>query len=489
VKFSNFVHLHTHSQYSLLDGACRLDSVIELAKQRRMPALAITDHGNMFGAVEFYIKATKAGIKPIIGCEAYVAGGSRFEKKPSNKYPDGGFHLVLLVKNLTGYKNLMKLSSAGFLEGFYHRPRIDKQLLSKYSEGLIATSACMKGEVCWNLLRGNTDGAVAAAQELQEILGEGNFFLEIQDHGLETERSLIPKIDAISRETKIPLVVTNDCHYLRKEDWEAHDALLCIQTGKMVDDTNRMRYKTDQLYFKSAEEMEKLFSDFKPAIENTIRIAEACNLELQLGRLLLPVFPIPRSFVDADTYLRHLCQEGISERYHEITDDIKRRLDYELDVIKQMGYAGYFLIVKDFCDFARNQKIPVGPGRGSAAGSLVSYVLKITNIDPIAFDLLFERFLNPERISMPDIDIDFSDRGRDKIIQYVIKKYGKENVCQIITFGTMAARAVVRDVGRVLGFPYGEVDKIAKMIPLAVDMTLDRALKQSSELAELVKNN
>jgi len=489
VKFANFVHLHTHSQYSLLDGACRLDSVIKLAKQYRMPALAITDHGNMFGAMEFYKKATKAGIKPIVGCEAYVAGGSRFEKKPSNKYPDSGFHLVLLVKNITGYKNLMKLSSAAFLEGFYHRPRIDKQLLREYSEGLIATSACMKGEVSWNLLRGNTDAAVAAALELQEIFGQGNFFLELQDHGLEAEKTLVPKIDAISRETGIPLVVTNDCHYLQQEDYEAHDALLCIQTGKTVEDTDRMHYNTDQLYFKSAEEMEKLFEDFRPAIENTIRIAEACNLELQFGQLLLPVFPIPRSFTDADTYLRHLCEEGLKERYDKITGEIKQRLEYELGVIKQMGYAGYFLIVKDFCDYARSRSIPVGPGRGSAAGSLVSYLLKITNIDPIAFELLFERFLNPERVSMPDIDIDFSDRGRDKIIHYVIDKYGKDNVCQIITFGTMAARAVVRDVGRVLGFPYGEVDKIAKMIPFAVDMTLERALKKSPELAELVKEN
>ncbi len=489
MKFSNFVHLHTHSQYSLLDGACRIDAVIELAKQYKMPALAITDHGNMFGAIEFYTKAVRAGIKPIIGTEAYVAGGSRFDKKPSGKFPDSGFHLVLLVKNLTGYKNLMKLSSAGFLEGFYHRPRIDKELLRRHSEGLLATSACMKGEVSWYLLKGDIESAVAAARELWEIFGEDNFYLEIQNHGLEPEQMLIPKIEAISRETGIPLVVTNDCHYLRQEDWEAHDALLCIQTGKTVEDRDRMHYSTDQLYFKSAEEMEKLFGDFKPAMENTVRIAEACNLELKLDRLLLPVFPLPKAFVDADSYLKHLCLEGLKERYGEITDEIKKRLDYELGVIMQMGYAGYFLIVKDFCDYARSQKIPVGPGRGSAAGSLVSYALKITNIDPIAFKLLFERFLNPERVSMPDIDIDFSDRGRDKIIHYVIDKYGKENVCQIITFGTMAARAVVRDVGRVLGFPYGEVDKIAKMIPFAVDMTLERALKKVTELAELVKSN
>ncbi len=489
MKFANFVHVHTHSQYSLLDGACRLDAVIELAREYKMPALAITDHGNMFGAVEFYRKATKAGIKPIIGSEVYIAGGSRFEKKPSNKYPDSGFHLVLLVKNLTGYKNLMKLSTAGFLEGFYHRPRIDKQLLREHADGLIATSACLKGEVNWHLLRGDTETAVQTALELQTIFGEGNFYLEIQDHGLEKQQLLIPKIVAISRETGIPLVATNDCHYLHQQDSEAHDALLCIQTGKNVSDTDRMRYSSNQLYFKSPDEMKQLFTDFPQALENTIRIAEACNLELELGKLLLPVFPIPSSFADADTYLRHLCEEGVRQRYPEVTDSIRQRLEYELGVIKQMGYAGYFLIVKDFCDYARSQDIPVGPGRGSAAGSLVSYTLKITNIDPLAFGLLFERFLNPERISMPDIDIDFSDRGRDRIIRYVIEKYGADNVCQIITFGTMAARAAVRDVGRVLAIPYSEVDKIAKMIPLAVDMTLKRALKQSSELAELVKSD
>ncbi|MEW5995094.1 MAG: DNA polymerase III subunit alpha, partial [Candidatus Zixiibacteriota bacterium] len=340
-----------------------------------------------------------------------------------------------------------------------------------------------------HLLRGNTEAAVEAAQELREIFGQGNFFLEMQDHGLETQRALIPKLDSISRETGIPLVVTNDCHYLRQEDWEAHDALLCIQTGKMITDQDRMRYNTDQLYFKSPQEMADRFGDFQEALENTVRIAEACNLELQLGRLLLPVFPIPPSFVDADAYLEHLCQEGLKERYDKVTERIRERLVYELRVIKQMGYAGYFLIVKDFCDYARSQGIPVGPGRGSAAGSLVSYALEITNIDPIRFDLLFERFLNPERISMPDIDIDFADRGRDEIIRYVIGKYGKANVCQIITFGTMAARGVVRDVGRALGFPYGEVDRIAKTIPLAPDMTLERALKQSPELADLVKDD
>ena len=485
MKYSDFVHLHTHSQYSLLDGACRLDNAIELAREYKMPALAITDHGNLFGAIEFYTKATAAGVKPIIGCEAYIAGGSRFEKKPSGRYPDGGFHLVLLVKNQTGYKNLLKLSSAAFLEGFYHRPRMDKQLLREHSEGLIATSACLKGEVNWHLSGGRTDEAVAAAREYEEIFGKGNFYLEIQNHGLEMEEMLIPKVDAVARETSIPMVVSNDCHYLRQQDAEAHDALLCIQTGKFVSDRDRMRYNSDQIYFKSPEEMQYLFGDFKEAVQNTVAIAEACNLDLELGKLKLPRFPIPRKFVNPDEFLLHLCKEGIEELYGAMTDLLQVRLDYELGVIKQMGYAGYFLIVKDFCDFARSEGIRVGPGRGSAAGSLVSYTLKITSIDPMKFDLLFERFLNPERISMPDIDIDFADRGRDRIIQYVIDKYGKENVCQIITFGTMAARGVIRDVGRVLSIPYGEVDKIAKLVPEGPGVTLEAALAKVPELREL----
>jgi DNA polymerase III subunit alpha len=489
MKFANFVHLHTHSQYSLLDGACRLDQVIEQAKEYHMPALAITDHGNMFGAMEFYTKAKRAGIKPIVGCEAYVSGTSRFDKKPSNAHPPGGYHLVLLAKDEIGYRNLMKLTSAAFLEGFYHRPRMDKELLRQHSEGLIATSACMKGEVAMNLSRGNTEAAVVAAQEYREIFGDGNFYLEIQNHGLENELMLIPKMVAISRETGIPLVATNDCHYLKQKHAAAHDALLCIQTGKMVDDRDRMRYNTDQIYFKSAEEMEALFGDHKDALDNTVAIAEACNLELTLGKLKLPVFPIPSPHTDPDSYLRHLCLEGVGRKYAEITDEVTARLDYELTVIKQMGYAGYFLIVKDFCDHARKIGVSVGPGRGSAAGSLVSYALGITTVDPIRFGLLFERFLNPERISMPDIDIDFADRGRDQIIQYVVDKYGKDNVCQIITFGTMAARGVVRDVGRVLSMPYGEVDRIAKLVPGGPGVTLTGAMSQVPELKQLVEQD
>jgi DNA polymerase-3 subunit alpha len=489
MKYSDFVHLHTHSHYSLLDGANKIDDLIARAKEYNMPALAVTDHGNLFGAIEFYKKATRAGVKPIIGIEAYVAGGSRFDKKPSNQFPDGGFHMVLLAKNYKGYQNLVKLSSAAFLEGFYHRPRMDKQILSQHSEGLIATSACLKGEVNWHLLNGDTEAAVAAARELNEIFGDGNFFLEIQNHGIEKQSNLIPKIEAISRETKIPLVGTNDCHYMKQDDFEAHDALICIQTGKFMSDHDRLKYQTDQIYFKSEEEMKRALGDHPEALKNTIEISEKCNLELELGKLKLPIFPIPAKYVDADDFLNHLCIEGIKDRYGKMTEELQSRLDYELGVIRQMGYSGYFLIVKDFCDYARSQKIRVGPGRGSAAGSLVSYALRITDVDPIEFGLLFERFLNPERISMPDIDIDFADRGRDQIIDYVINKYGKENVSQIITFGTMAARAVVRDVGRVMSIPYAEVDKIAKMIPFAVDMTLERALQQSKDLAELYKRD
>ncbi len=489
VKFANFVHLHTHSQYSLLDGACKLDPLVERAKEFKMPALAITDHGNLFGAAEFYKKATKAGVKPIIGMEAYVAAGSRFDRKQVGNYPSGGFHLVLLAKNQTGYKNLIKLSSAGYLEGFYHRPRVDKELLRKHSEGLVALSACLKGEVNWHLLNNDPDNAVAAAEEYRQIFGDADFYLEVQNHGLDKELLLIPMIETVSKQTGIPMVATNDCHYIDRKDFEAHDALLCIQTGKLVSDQDRMRYATDQIYFKSAEEMQQAFVDYPEAVENTIKIAEECNVEIEMGKLYLPKFEIPPQFEDDDAYLRHLAEDGLQHRYKHITEELKKRLDYELSVIGQMHYAGYFLIVKDFIDYARKVNVPVGPGRGSAAGSLVSYCLGITNIDPIKYSLLFERFLNPERISMPDIDIDFADRGRDKIIDYVVEKYHKENVCQIITFGTMAARGVVRDVGRVLGMPYAEVDRIAKMVPFEIGITLESAMQKNSDLRELYEKD
>ncbi|HSH00686.1 MAG TPA: DNA polymerase III subunit alpha [candidate division Zixibacteria bacterium] len=489
MKNAEFVHLHTHSQYSLLDGACKLDDVIAIARENKMPAVAITDHGNMFGAVEFYQKAIAAGIKPIIGMEAYVSAGPMTDRKPHERYPTGGFHLLLLAKTHEGYQNLIKIASAGYLEGFYHRPRIDHDFLRAHSAGLIATSACPQGEVNWHLIRGEYDNAKAAAERYSAIFGADNFFLEMQNHGLDLEAQLMPEVVKLAGDTKLPLVVSNDCHYLRREDAEAHDALLCIQTGKLVEDQRRLKYDTDQIYFKSPQEMRELFGDFPEACANTVRIAEECNVELEFDKLHLPHFPIPKPFVDPDEFLRKLTEEGLSARYAEITEIHTERLNYELDVIKRLGYAGYFLITKDFCDYARSVGVRVGPGRGSAAGSLVSYTLGITSLDPIKYSLLFERFLNPERISMPDIDIDFADRGRDKIIEYVIEKYGKENVTQIITFGTMAARGVLRDVGRVLSMPYGDVDKIAKMVPFATDMTLERALEQNPDLKKLAQSD
>ncbi len=488
MKKSSFIHLHNHTQYSLLDGASRIDDLIAAAKKFGMPALAITDHGNMFGAIEFYKKAAAAGIKPIIGMEAYVAGTSRKDHKRMPGYPDGGFHLVLLIKNRTGYKNLMKLSSIAYREGFYHRPRIDREILKEHFSGLIALSACQKGEIFYWLARGDQNRAEEAAKFYGELF-DGDFYIELQNHDLPIELETLPKLLAIAEKYSLPTVATNDCHYLKQEDAEAHDVLLCIQTGKLVSDTDRMRYTTDQIYFKSAEEMQRVFADYPAAIDNTITIAEQCNLEIEIGKLLLPAFPIPDADKSPDDYLAELAREGMKRRYPEITPEVEKRLEYELGVIRQMRYAGYFLIVREIVEYAHQHDIPVGPGRGSAAGSIVSYCLDITNVDPIKYDLLFERFLNPDRVSMPDIDIDFADRGRDQVIQHVVEKYGRENVTQIITFGTMAARGVVRDVGRVLAIPYGEVDRIAKMIPAAPEMTLDKALKQVPELQQLVKSD
>jgi DNA polymerase-3 subunit alpha len=483
MKRADFIHLHNHTQYSLLDGALKIDDLLAQAKEYKMPALAITDHGNMFGAIDFYKKAIASGIKPIIGSEVYVAAASRFKKEPIPGLPDAGFHLILLVKNLDGYKNLIKLSTSGYLEGFYHRPRIDKDILRKNHQGLIGLSSCLKGEVPYLLTKGNYKKAKKTAEEYINVLGEGNFYLELQNHGTEDEKKARELLLQLSQDTGIPVVATNDCHYLRKEDWEAHDALLCIQTGKTIAESERLKFSTDQLYFKSPEEMKKLFEDVPSAIENTIKIAEECNLQLEFGKVHLPHFPVPPGYEDLETYLAYLARKGLAQRYSKVTPGLEERLEYELKIINQMAYAGYFLIVKDFIDYARSKGIPVGPGRGSAASSLVSYALGITNIDPIKYGLLFERFLNPERISLPDIDIDFSDRGRERIIDYVINKYGKENVTQIITFGTMAARGVIRDVGRVLGMPYSEVDRIAKMIPFEPDMTLKKALEVQPDLA------
>jgi DNA polymerase-3 subunit alpha len=488
MSFADFVHLHNHTQYSLLDGANKIGDLLHAVHEMQMPALAITDHGNMFGAIEFYQKAQKIGVKPIIGCEIYVAENSRFERVDA-KAGNRTYHLVLLCKNLTGYRNLIQLVTAGYLEGFYRKPRVDYELLAKHSEGLICLSACLQGEVANNLYHEKTEEAERRAIRYAELFGDGNFFLEIQDHHLDAEDRVRPDIIELAERTRLPLVCTNDCHYLKKEHAQAHDALLCIQTGKMVNDADRMRYETPELYVKSPEEMKKLFGHVPGAIENTVRIAEACHLELEFGVPKLPQFPLEAGYESLDDFLVACATEGLGQRYKPVTPDIHARLDYELKVIRQMGYAGYFLVVRDFIAFARRSGIPVGPGRGSAAGSLVSYCLGITNIDPLKYGLLFERFLNPERISMPDIDIDFADRDRDKVIEYVIAKYGKENVAQIITFGSMAARAVVRDVGRVMGMPYGEVDTIAKLVPWGPGITLRDALEKEPKLRELVNNN
>ncbi|MCI0531189.1 MAG: DNA polymerase III subunit alpha, partial [candidate division Zixibacteria bacterium] len=489
MQHADFVHLHNHTQYSLLDGACKIDELIALAKQYKFPALAITDHGNMFGAIEFYRKAMHAGIKPIIGMEAYVAPQELYKKVQIPGLPDTGYHLVLLAKNLTGYKNLIQLASIGYLEGFYFRPRIDKAVLKKHAEGLMALSSCLNGEIPVNLLDNNFSESEQTAREFLQIFGEGNFYIELQDHNLEPEKKIKTHLINLAKKLNIPLVATNDCHYLKREHAQAHDALLCIQTGKLLSDTDRLRFETEEIYFKTPQEMKELFADVPSAIQNSLKIAEECNLQLEFGKLHLPHFPVPSGYNTLDELLEYQAKKGLSHRYSKVTPGLEERLTYELGVIRQMGFAGYFLIVKDFIDYARQQGIPVGPGRGSAAGSLVAYSLGITNIDPIKYGLIFERFLNPERVSMPDIDIDFSDKGRDKIIQYVIEKYGKDNVAQIITFGTMAARAVVRDVGRVMNMAYSEVDRIAKMIPAEVDMTLEKALQVQPELKKLVEGN
>ncbi len=489
MKHADFVHLHVHTQYSLLDGANKLDDLVAQAQEFKMPALAITDHGNMFGAVEFYRRCMASGIKPLIGCEMYVAPQDRRKKESIRGLPDAGYHLILLVKNHSGYKNLMKLSSIGYLEGFYHKPRIDKEVLRQHSKGLLALSSCLRGEIPSLLLKGDYPKAREVTEEYKSIFGQGNFFLEIQNHKIDEEIKVIPLLTKLAQECQVELVATNDCHYLKKEHAPAHDALLCIQTGKKITDTDRLKFTNDQMYFKSPDEMKTLFGDFPSALENTLRIAEVCNLDFEFGKTHLPEFPPPSGFDDLDSYMEFLSRKGLAARYSKVTPGLEERLGYELKVIKQMGFAGYFLIVKDFIDYAKREGIRVGPGRGSVGGSLVAFCLGITNMDPIKYGLLFERFLNPERISLPDIDIDFSDRGRDKIIRYVINKYGKDNVAQIITFGTMAARAVVRDVGRVLDIPYSDVDRIAKMIPWVPDMNLKKAQEQRVELRTLVKSD
>src|SRR5258705_313097 len=481
----NFVHLHNHSDYSLLDGACRIDRLVERIQSLEMPALALTDHGNLFGAVQFYERAKAAKVKPILGCEVYVALGSRHDRGRSVDGKGAYNHLVLLARNREGYRNLMRLSSAGYLEGFHYKPRIDKELLAAHAEGLLCLSACLRGEVPQLVLEGNLEGAREAAAWYRDLFGPEFYYFEIQDHGIPDERTVADGLIGLSREMGIPLVATNDCHYLAREDAEAHEVLLCIQTGKTMQDPDRFRFATDQVYVKSTEEMEALFHGAPDAIRNTLEVAEKCELTLDTERVQLPEFPLPPEFDTAEGYLRAAAREGLSRRYAAIDETMEQRLTYELDTICQVGYARYFLIVRDFIDFARNNGVHVGPGRGSAAGSLVSYVLGITDIDPLKFDLLFERFLNPERISMPDIDIDFDYENRGRVIEYVVEKYGRESVTQIITFGTMAARAVVRDVGRALGMTYADQDRVAKLIPGELGMTLTRAIETVPELKAL----
>jgi DNA polymerase-3 subunit alpha len=474
-----FTHLHVHTEYSLLDGAARIGDLVARAKEFGMDAVAVTDHGVMFGAVEFYKAAKSAGIKPIIGCEVYTAARSMSDKDSERDKQQG--HLVLLAKNGTGYRNLMKIVSESFTKGFYYKPRVDKDLLRSRSDGLIALSACIAGDVQRRLLESNYEGAKREALALLDIFGEGNFYLELQDQGLAEERQILPDMLRLREETGIPLVATNDVHYVNREDAAAQDVLLCIQTGKRIDDEDRLRFRSDQFYFKSEEEMTALFSDVPEALANTRIIADACNVELKFGELHLPEFRAPDG-TDNTAYLRALCEDGLRRRYEEITPELAGRLDYELSTIENMGFVEYFLIVWDFIKYARDHGITVGPGRGSAAGSLAAYTLHITDIDPIEYNLIFERFLNPERISMPDIDIDFCYERRGEVIDYVIEKYGADKVAQIITFGTMKAKAVVRDVGRVLNMTYAEADVIAKMIPFDLKMTLKLALETSPEL-------
>jgi DNA polymerase-3 subunit alpha len=481
-----FVHLHNHSDYSLLDGAQKTGDMARRAAKYDQPALALTDHGNMFGAVEFYLACRKQGIKPIIGMEAYVAG-DRHNRTAERE--NKSFHMVLLARNATGYRNLVQLASAAYLEGFYYRPRIDREILARHAEGLIGLSACMSGEPNFHLRSGNVEAAVEAAGAYRDILGRDYYYLEIQNHGLPEEERIRQLMPEVARRTGCPIVATNDCHFLDREHHEAHDILMALQTGKTLNDPSRWRSNTPEVYFKSSAEMLALFRDWPEAVANTLRVADQVDFELELGKLLLPAFPLPDGFATADDYLAHLAREGLPRRYGTVTPELQQRLDYELGVIRQTGFAGYFLIVWDFIDAARRMNVPVGPGRGSAAGSLVCYSIAITDVDPIRHQLLFERFLNPERISMPDIDVDFCFEGRGRVIEYVARKYGRENVSQIITFGTMAARAVLKDVARVLEFPFAESDRISKLVPEELGITLQKAIDEAPGLKELAQES
>ena len=480
----NFTHLHVHTGFSLLDGSSKIKELVKKTKELGMDSIAITDHGVMYGCVEFYKAAKAEGIKPIIGCEVYVASKSRFDKEnsPDNFY----YHLVLLAENNKGYDNLIKIVSYGFKDGFYYKPRVDIELLEKYHEGIIALSACLAGPVARTIIRQGYDKAKEVALRYNNIFGENNFFLELQDHmdGSVDQQTVNQSLMRMHQETGIPLVATNDCHYISPEDAEAHDILLCIQTNTTVDEADRMRYEGGQYYVKSPEEMYSLFPYAHQACENTYKIAQRCNVEFEFGNYKLPVFDVPDGKTAVE-YLSELASNGLKERYGEVTPKLKERLDYELSIIIQMGFVDYFLIVWDFIKYAKDNGISVGPGRGSAAGSIVAYSLRITDIDPIKYDLIFERFLNPERVSMPDIDIDFCYERRGEVIDYVRRKYGNDQVVQIVTFGTMAARNAIRDVGRALNIPYADVDRVAKMVPQELHITIEKALVKNPEFKEI----
>ena len=485
---SDFVHLHLHTQYSLLDGACRIQDLVKTAHKAGMRSLAMTDHGNLFGAVEFYLAAEACGIKPIIGAEVYVAPESRFERN-ARGIRDASFHLLLLAWDERGYRNVIKLISAGYLEGFYYRPRIDLELLAAHAQGLIGLPGCLHGQLPHLLLSNQMEPARRLAGQMKDMFGKDGYFLEIQDHGIEGQKKLNQILIPFSKEMEIPLVATNDVHYLKSSDAKAHDALLCIQTQATLQDPQRFRFNSDQFYLKTSQEMQEVFRELPQALRQTAAIAESCNLELDFTKVYLPQFTPPEGKT-REAYLSELCAQALAGRFPEgPTPQVRERLSHELEVIRASGYTSYFLIAWDFVRVAKERGVCVGPGRGSAAGSLVAYCLGITDIDPLRYDLLFERFLNPDRVSLPDIDIDFDDERRGEVIDYVTQRYGKENVAQIITFGTMGAKAVVRDVARVMTMPYAEADRIAKLIPNDLNITLDQALHQEPELQRLVTSD